>query len=357
MRADDLLVRCFREPQQLKTLSLRQWDLIIRQARSGRLLGLLGAYADEQDLPENIQAVVGQHLQAAQVMTDRHRRSVSWEIECLQQATRHLPGPVILLKGAAYVAEDLPPARARLYADIDILVPEDQLKDTEQALKLHGWLSQKKGDYDQYYYRRWTHELPPMRHIQRGTVVDLHHRILPPAGTIDLPSDTLIAQSQPLPQAQGLYRLSDTDICLHSATHLFHEGEMDHGLRDLLDLDGLLRHFSKNKDFWPSLSERASALGLGRELYYALRYCREYLATPVPETTLTAVQRHAPWPGQSQLMDGIFHRVLAPLHHTLDDHGSAAARFTLFVRGHWLRMRPAILLRHMIGRQLKKRRS
>ena len=32
-------------------------------------------------------------------------------------------------------------------------------------------------------------------------------------------------------------------MVLHSATHLFHEGELDKALRDLVDIDGLLRHF------------------------------------------------------------------------------------------------------------------
>jgi hypothetical protein len=33
-------------------------------------------------------------------------------------------------------------------------------------------------------------------------------------------------------------------MVLHSATHLFYDGELNHGLRDLVDLDDLLRHFS-----------------------------------------------------------------------------------------------------------------
>ena len=49
----------------------------------------------------------------------------------------------------------------------------------EAALMLDGWASGHRSAYDQRYYRTWMHELPPMQHIQRGTVLDVHHAIAP----------------------------------------------------------------------------------------------------------------------------------------------------------------------------------
>ena len=49
----------------------------------------------------------------------------------------------------------------------------------EQLLLHAGWSHMKADEYDQHYYREWMHELPPLQHKERGTVVDLHHGILP----------------------------------------------------------------------------------------------------------------------------------------------------------------------------------
>lgn len=61
---------------------------------------------------------------------------------------------------------------------------------------------------------------------------------------------------------------------LHSACHLFHEGEWGHGLRDLVDLDAMLRAFAAEPGFWSTLLVRAQDLNLGRPLYLALDCCQ-----------------------------------------------------------------------------------
>ena len=43
----------------------------------------------------------------------------------------------------------------------------------------HGWLRMKIDPYDDRYYRVWMHEIPPLRHRERKTEIDLHHTILP----------------------------------------------------------------------------------------------------------------------------------------------------------------------------------
>jgi 3-hydroxyacyl-CoA dehydrogenase len=56
-------------------------------------------------------------------------------------------------------------------------------------------------------------------------------------------------------------------MVLHSATHLFFEGELRHGLRDLVDLDDLVRHFAaQDASFWQRLVARAFEMDLARPL-------------------------------------------------------------------------------------------
>lgn len=84
-------------------------------------------------------------------------------------------------------------------------------------------------------------------------------------------------------------RLAPPDMVPHSATHLFHDGELAHGLRNLSDLDLLLRRFVADPAFWDALLACADKLTLGRPLLYALACLVSLLGTPVP----AAVQRCA----------------------------------------------------------------
>jgi hypothetical protein len=161
---------------------------------------------------------------------------VRWEVKCIQRALADVGVPVILLKGAAYVMAGLPPAPGRFFSDIDILVPKATLPAVEAALMLHGWATTHHNAYDQRYYRTWMHELPPMRHATRLSVIDVHHAILPETARLRPDPEKLRDAARPLDPNESVMVLAPTDMVLHSALHLFHDGEFDSGLRDLVDL-------------------------------------------------------------------------------------------------------------------------
>src|SRR5262249_12635180 len=158
----------------------------------------------------------------------------------------------------------------RLFSDIDILVPRGALANVENTLLRHGWQSSKTSAYDQRYYRRWMHELPPLRHNSRQTLLDVHHAILPTTARLKPDSSKLLAASLPIAGEPRLRVLAHTDMVLHSATHLFCNEDVGNSLRDLVDLDSLLRGFARTEGFWPKLTTRSVELDLGRPLYYAL---------------------------------------------------------------------------------------
>jgi hypothetical protein len=265
-----------------------------------------------------------------------------------------LKGPgLLLLKGAAYAIADLPPAAGRLFGDIDILVPLDQLGQTEGALMLAGWHTQKQDDYDQRYYRRWMHELPPMTHIRRGTVLDVHHNLLPETARIRTHATPILEAAQSLADPAGLSIPTHTDLVLHSACHLFHEGELGHGLRDLVDLDAMLREFAAEAGFWPNLLARARILNLGRPLYYALDTCQRWLLTPIPDQVIAECPSPPPtW--QRPLMRMLFDAGLASAHPSCQGHLSLLAKFVLYVRSHYLRMPWRLLIPHLLHQAKRK---
>jgi len=212
---------------------------------------------------------------------------------------------------------------------------------------LHGWITTHHDEYDQRYYRQWMHELPPMQHMRRGNSIDVHHAILPETAPVRPDPDSLRARARGIDGMPGLAMLAPDDMVLHSAVHLFFDGEFDKGLRDLFDLHRLLGQFGAQPGFWDGLPARARALELGRPLFYALRYCRLLFGTAVPQAVVDAVAQDGPNPALRMLMDSLFERALLPQHESCETPASAAARFVLYVRGNWLRMPPLLLSRHL----------
>lgn len=345
--AQDLLSRTLRSPESIARFSMSEWDTLVRQARAAGLLSRLHTRFHQYGVAQAIPAPARWHFEAADTLADRQRTAVYWELAHIRDALQDLASPLVVLKGAAYVLADLPAANGRLFNDIDILVPREQLAQIESALMLAGWNPTGLSDYDQRYYRRWMHEIPPMQHVHRASVIDVHHAILPDTARYHPDSAKLRHRVRAVDSLPGVAVLSPEDRILHSATHLFHDGELPHGLRDLTDLDLLLRDAAGTPDFWVRLLERAEELQLRRSLFYALRYTSHFLDTPIPDEVLTALRDDAPNRATLALMDAIFSRALAPDHASCADALTPAARLAAYVRAHWLRMPAHLLIPHL----------
>ena len=216
---------------------------------------------------------------------------------------------------------------------------------------LGGWASASNNAYDERYYRQWMHELPPMVQLRRQTNLDLHHNLLPLTARIQTPSAPLLTAAEPLAEFPRFSLPCALDQVLHSATHLLHEGEWGHGLRDLVDLDSLLRPQAAQAGFWDALLARAAVLSLGRPLFYALSLCRRWLQTPVPDTVLA---RCPDRPGAltRRVMDALLRRALTGAHRGSLAPGTRAAEFVLYLRSHYLRMPLHLLLPHLLVKAL-----
>ena len=344
-REKDLLLNGLIRPVDLVDLTEPEWDALLPRARAGHLLARLGAELNAHDLTDRLPGGVRNHLAAAGVLTARHERKVRWETNRLERALKELGVPILLLKGAAYYAVGLPAAATRLVSDTDIMVPREALGAVEAALERAGWQPIKLDPYDQRYYRTWMHELPPLVHRERGTVVDLHHTILPPTSRLKPDSAKLWSAARRLGDGP-LHVLAPQDMVLHSAAHLFQDGDLRWSLRELVDIADLLSHFERvEPGFWSDLVPRSAVLDLGRPLFYALRYCRRLLHVAIPEPALRAARKHAPPRPIMVAMDWLVPRVLVPASR----HGTAGggAGMLLYIRSHWLRMPPWLLARHL----------
>lgn len=345
----DRLVAVLRGPARAATLDAAQWSSLLATARASNLIGAL---ADKlQALPAAQAAAVpppaARHLAGALQLAARQRLSVQWEAHCLQRALGSLGVPVLLLKGAAYVMAPGAMGRGRTFGDIDVLVPRDALGDVESALMLDGWVSAKTDAYDQRYYRQWMHELPPMTHIRRGTVIDVHHTILPLTARNAPDPAQIIARSASVPGLPALRVPAPEDLLIHSVTHLVHEGELHNGLRDLHDIDGMLRGFGSEAGFWPRLVANAAGNDLAGPLLLGLRLARAVFDSPVPDPALATLDAAAAPRWRRGWLPAVYGQALRP--PTRGDAGTpaAAARGVIYIRSHALRMPLPMLLRHL----------
>ena len=163
-------------------------------------------------------------------------------------------------------------AAGRNVADIDVLVPAAAMAAAEAALREHGWA------------------FPPTRPLRRALLPGMDARD-PADGArrARRPSSISITRSSRAPAgctprrngsskhavevAPGVRALSPAHMILHAAAHLFHDGEIAGAIRDVVDLDGLLRQLrSRNPDSGPisSSEARASRADAPRVLRHAL---------------------------------------------------------------------------------------
>jgi hypothetical protein len=351
-----LLTRSLSQPETVGSLTSEEWDLVVRTARQSRLLAVLAARVRAAGVEGDVPAYVFPHF-ASEGRVALHRRQMAlWEMECLAEALTGLDGPVVLLKGAAYIAQDLPIAQGRLLSDVDLLVHRSRLDEAEEALTSAGWASNKLDAYDQHYYRAWSHELPPMRLPAHTLEIDLHHTLLPPTGRIRIDADALVRDARPLPGSRFSV-LCPEDQIVHAAVHLFQDSDCSERLRDLVDVDGLIRHHAVSDSFWESLLGRVAQHGAGRPFWYSLHYAQALLGTPVPRAALESAARAAPPVPVRHVMDTLVPRVIGPVHPDLRSPAALRfARWLLYLRSHWLRMPPWLLARHLATKSLRRLR-
>jgi hypothetical protein len=245
-----------------------------------------------------------------------------------------------LLKGSAFVAADLLAGIGRSIGDLDILVPRDALAQVEAALFGVGWEWVKEDPYDDAYYRSWMHELPPMIHIERDRMIDVHHTILPLTARPKPDAQAMIADAQPLPC--GALMLCPEDMIIHAAAHLLADGDMAGGLRNLWDIDRLCRDFSaRDENFYLSLHERAHVHGLSEAVGRAMRLSRDIFGTPLKSYSSPIRVDYRTRPS-----DALFRaRLLSRDGWGLERHWLLG--FGFYLRSHLLRMPPGMLARHL----------
>lgn len=327
-----ILADALREPAMTGRLDGQGWTALLAMARAEQLIGTLAHRLEGLPMPPTAARV----LEDARASSAQARAAALWEAEMARRALASTGMPVILLKGTAYAAAGLGAGIGRSIGDLDILVPRERIEEAEALLLAAGWEWVKPDPYDDLYYRRWMHELPPLIHRDRDRMIDVHHTILPLTARITPVADALIAESVAL--GNGLRILSPEDMICHAAAHLFADGDLAGGLRNLWDIDRLAREFGEETEsFFPSLCARARTHGLLPHVLRALCLSHRLYDTPANGyMTLDA-----------RLSDRLYLRRLL----ARDEWGRPTRkliRLAFYLRSHAIRMPPLMLARHLL---------
>jgi len=313
-----ILACALADPASIVGLDAEGWTALLAMARAEQLIGTLAMRLDGLPMPDGVKAI----LADARAAAEHGRRAALWEAEMARRALAAVDCPVILLKGTAFVAAGLSAGQGRSIGDLDILVPRASLDAVEAALLAAGWEWVKPDPYDDVYYRRWMHELPPLIHRDRDRMIDVHHTILPLTARITPDAEALIARSFTL--ENGLRTLSPNGMLIHAAAHLFADGDLAGGLRNLWDIRCLIEEFGTD-----GLDEEAERHGLSREVARSSRLVDALFAK-----------------GTARGADRVYIRRIT----ARDGWGRPTrpiTRLGFYVRSHLLRMPPAMLARHL----------
>ena len=339
----DLVIQIYVSPENAAALSFNQWRNLVLILRHQQLLACYSNKFKQTGEFEGIPTKIKRHFLNADVIADNHKQQVQFEVTELQSLLAEKGRDLIFLKGAGYTLTNANVGKARIYNDIDLLTDKKSVTELEKKLCLLGWLSQELTSHDEKYYRKWAHEIPPLRHGKRGTVVDIHHNIVPIISGRHIDVNLFVKHS--LKTAEGFQVLSFPAMTLHSLIHLFFNEEVKKGYRDLIDIHTLIAS-NNDKQFWVTLIRLSIETGFGLELFLACRYTQKILGTEIPDYVVIEIAQFQPW--NIALLDFMYSKVLKPNHPICRPRFFGFAEFFVLVRGHFQKMPLHILAYHLV---------
>ena len=335
-------------PEKICSLTESEWELLIRQGRTAHMLGRLYYIFKYNELLQHIKNKYLWHFESAYKLSQKLLHNSLRELDELSRTLDEINVKPIFLKGAAYQAANLPCSIGRIMSDIDLLVDKNQLALVQNHLLKYKWMANPIDDYDEKYYRTWMHEIPPLRHITRLTTLDVHHNILPLTNKKVIDPRRLNYRQVSHDWFGEILTLDPVDTVIHSSVHLFTESEFPKGLRDLSDLDMLIRHFSETDAiFVDKLIERSNELGLANYIKLALRYTNLILQTPVTATKKHLENNNLQSKLSIKFWDFCYTNIFKPHHSSVNSPALRIAKFTLYWKGHLLRMPLKLLIPHL----------
>ena len=338
------IINLFESPRLALDLDDDKWQDILRVLRFNDMTATLANILSVNNIALRSHFAL-KHLDSSSIYAQRQALQVRNESYSLKKLLSNAEMNPIFLKGAAYILASDENSHGRLMSDIDVLVDKKRLHEVESILKSNGWREKRLDNYDEQYYRKWSHELPPFRHITSGTTLDVHHTLIPPITGKSIPIESVLAESA---RVDGVSQtLSLEWRLLHCIIHFFFNEDYEKPFRDLWDLKCLFCSLH-DKEHLEKFLSFATALGFRTEAIYAVRlvelnFCsfKEKFGTNLDsnDTKLSKIE--------SIFFNLIVVNMAIPRHPKLDSFLTKFSSFVMMIRGHFKKMPLKILIPHI----------
>lgn len=339
------LVSLFEHPERLCDLKEHQRPFVLLILRQQKVLPkfayLFFQYQEQASNPKEMDEKTLRHLRNAFRIAEKQKEQVAFEADEIVKALSPVSRFVVFLKGAAYSLNQSEVGQGRIYSDIDILVNKDDLHDCEQHLGMHGWIGGEITDYDEKYYRKWAHEIPPLTHVHRGTNIDVHHNIIPVVSK-DAPNATIL-EKYIVKNDHGIQTLTIDAQFVHCCVHLFRNEDYQTAFRDILDLRFML--IDVNDPELKGVMRVAKDLGFEYEVGLALYFVQEIFGLALPQAVIDKCLNMHRFKSRIDLW--IFSSVLLPKHTHLKPKSSGFKLMLAEFRGHLIKMPLPLLTYHL----------
>jgi hypothetical protein len=267
-----------------EVLSAKDWspllDCALEQDVAPMLYFHLKQNGDEKQIPERIL----QRLQQAYHQNAARNLHLYHELHAILERLAGTGLPVIVLKGAFLASSVYTNPALRSMADIDILMhPEDipmavdKLKDLGYHPAVPPWANAM--DY------HLVLEAPGS-----FALLEIHWGLVIPNQHYNLPVETIWknALSTEIAGIQVL-ALAPEELLLHLCEHVALKHLFKQGVRPLVDIDRTIRFYQSSLN-WEKITQASKVWGLQNAVWLALRICRYYLDTPLPEFVYGSLQ-------------------------------------------------------------------
>jgi hypothetical protein len=330
---------------EIPEVELKQWEDIIHVLREVNLLAACYFQLKKEDKLTLLPSFAFKHMKSAAIYSSRQSEQVIFECKLLQNTLDAENIQSVFLKGASYTLRKSINSQGRVYSDIDLLVAKKDISKAEEVLKKHAWCAKKVSEYDNNYYREWSHEIPPMFQIHRGTVLDLHHNILLPISGREVDVELLTKNCQLI---EGSYTvLSYPATILHSIVHLIINEDLSNGYRDVLDITALIKE-NNSPEFWQEIISLSSTLGFNNELYIALSLSERYANLAIPSNVWLNFSKQKNNHKLNFLLNHVYYFALQPHSPAIQTVKHKLAISVAYFLGHLQKMPLKVLIPHLL---------
>lgn len=243
--------------------------------------------------------------------------------------------PTLVVKGTV-LGTYYPDPALRLYSDIDIMVPREQVEAAARALNGLGYrcLASKGWSLDR------LHHLPPMASDSGAFLVELHWRLDYEEEKGRLPAEDLWSRAVPWTvRGRTALRLDAVDDALYVCRHAVVQHKVRGAFRSLVDLAWMVEGWGAEE--WEALVQRTLYYGLERPVYLMLFLTAEMLDLAVPAGVMSVLTPSGPLLAPEELV----HRLMG-VGSAASTHVSAGAVQAVVEGSLWTQVRH--LLQHLI---------